>query len=565
MEGHHPTGPEPILNVQYYQPKKNPSKLVPTLPSSFMPVITPGPYPDFRVTTSLPPIIKNYNISMDGPSGDHIAMSRIYEDALPLSKIKDTFSTINDRLTIHSHIRNSLFGNRDGTDTTIDGSGESSILHYLKFDSMNPYYYEPKGNNPYKYLPHGFTMYRSCYPIIKDASGFTSCAKDSINVNVKCYMLTESSYNNFVEKENLTTHDEWREIAFYEYVREMIIKKKVSPNFVFMYGYFISLNSKIGYAEMDKIKGVHFPDTDNYKGKSIVSLSESPTYRLSDWASKLTTSVGTITKTITTGVHLENEWFSVLFQLLTAIYVMQIYGIKFNNFSLEHNVFIKDISKENNMTTYWKYKINGIDYYIPNDGFVLLIDSNFRDLDYTSTTVLKTDKTESKINGSFLKHANFEDDMTDMLKHALQFDIFKNAPDNFMKVVGIMRENIKEKNISWYIQKYMTRFMNNRIGTFLKTDEISNIKQNESKDFHTGEIVVHKSGNGQLKFAMFLNSTANGHVNILTELNQNSEKSVPAYSIVKYSLAESIVQTFKPNEAKMNEDDLLETYIINEN
>jgi hypothetical protein len=104
--------------------------------------------------------------------------------------------------------------------------------------------------------------------------------------------------------------------------------------------------------------------------------------------------------------------------------------------------------------------------------------------------------------------------------------------------------------------------MNNRIGTFLKADEISNIKQNGGKDFHTGEIAVHKSGNGQLKFSMFLNNTTGGHVNILTELN--NEQIVPAYSIVKYSLAENIVQNFKPNEAKMNEEDLLETYMINE-
>jgi hypothetical protein len=242
---------------------------------------------------------------------------------------------------------------------------------------------------------------------------------------------------------------------------------------------------------------------------------------------------------------------------------MQIYGIKFNNFSLEHNVFVKDISKEGNFTTYWKYKINGIDYYIPNDGFVVLVDSNYRDLDFTRTTVLPSSESEYKINGSFLNNAKFEDDMSDMLERALRFDIFKNAPDEFSKTVSKMRESItKEKNISWYIQKYMSRFMNNRIGTFLKADEISNIKQNGGKDFHTGEIAVHKSGNGQLKFSMFLNNTTGGHVNILTELN--NEQIVPAYSIVKYSLAENIVQNFKPNEAKMNEEDLLETYMINE-
>jgi hypothetical protein len=42
------------------------------------------------------------------------------------------------------------------------------------------------------------------------------------------------------------------------------------------------------------------------------------------------------------------------------------------------------------------------------------------------------------------------------------------------------------------------------------------------------------------------------------------EMVVPVSSLLNYSKAEQIMQTFKPNDANMNEEDLLETYIIRE-
>ena len=39
------------------------------------------------------PVIKNYNVSLSNPSGNHVQISDLYEDMLPASKFKNTSIT----------------------------------------------------------------------------------------------------------------------------------------------------------------------------------------------------------------------------------------------------------------------------------------------------------------------------------------------------------------------------------------------------------------------------------------------------------------------------------------
>ena len=48
----------------------------------------------------------------------------------------------------------------------------------------------------------------------------------------------------------MDSFDVWREIKYYEYVREDIIKRKVSPNFVSLYLYTIDSTSNIDYQKL---------------------------------------------------------------------------------------------------------------------------------------------------------------------------------------------------------------------------------------------------------------------------------------------------------------------------
>ena len=80
---------------------------------------------------------------------------------------------------------------------------------------------------------------------------------------------------------------------------------------------------------------------------------------------------------------------------MVALYNLQKEEIYFNNFEVDHNIFIKDLSQHSNLTTFWKYKINGIDYYVPNYGYLLLIDTNFAHIQ-SAPHPFKFDKTKIK-------------------------------------------------------------------------------------------------------------------------------------------------------------------------
>jgi len=84
---------------------------------------------------------------------------------------------------------------------------------------------------------------------------------------------------------------------------------------------------------------------------------------------------------INNGYHDEKVWASILFQLLISMLIMLEKTIMFEEFSLENNVFIKDLNYNEINIGVWKYIYNGLEYYVPNYGYLLLIDSNFKEIE----------------------------------------------------------------------------------------------------------------------------------------------------------------------------------------
>jgi hypothetical protein len=68
------------------------------------------------------------------------------------------------------------------------------------------------------------------------------------------------------------------------------------------------------------------------------------------------------------------------------------------------DIYIKDISQHENIVTYWKYKIKNFEFYVPNYGYLVLFDSNFKDLSNGGFTVLnKKSPLEYKIYSNIFK------------------------------------------------------------------------------------------------------------------------------------------------------------------
>lgn len=681
-----------MVNLQVYQPVK-PKERPPVDPSTFIASTVPNVYyppqmgippymGTFPQTTNPLNVIKNYQISTMGPNDDHTKLSYIFEDVLPTKNISVTPTTVSERITMLNYLRSIMFSKGDGSQVNLDGKDSNSLISHIKFMDINPYNTYKFSNNPYRGLPDGFLIYRCCYPIRHEAMTSTvSCARNSMGANVRIYKLINEAYQvNKSQNTNLMEYDVWRDIAYYEYIREQIIKKKESPNFVLLYGYYLNENSKIDFDKISMLKGeevkheqkyistipirqeinvnqvvnnipliqsnnnptiivpkpnlmggnmpnvINVKDTSKfplerkpiipntiqtnfkntnchlgpcldtkipmvfysnpkaYTGKVLVALTESPIYNLYNWSSKIYQAEGNVRRMINTGFHSDKVWYSVLFQIMVILYCLQIHGIIFNNFDIESNIYIKDINPHGNVTNYWKYKIDGIDYYIPNYGYLVLFDSSFKENTKSDTSVILLSRQKYKISGK-----PFNDNMPDNEIKLRTFDQFKKtfntnifsqsyvdlggvkpSPEILRFLEKIMDQVSKDKinEIGEYFYKFMRQFMNNRIGTYLKETEVSNIRKNDLKDFVKGNIIVYEESANTYRFVLFYGQTSPGVFRILNKdirSNEVIEMDVAISVLYQYSRVEPIIQNFKINESNLNEDDLLETYILNKN
>jgi hypothetical protein len=589
----------PLLDFKLFQPKPM-GKPAPQPAYPYMygyPHTTMGMAP---IPAKLPgiPIINEYKINV-GPTD--VSAALIFEGELPV--IESSGITINDRLGMYNYLKSILFSRGSGEDIDITKYGESSLLSHLKIIEINPYNYNKISKNPYRGLPDGFLIYRSCYPIRYNRSSVsTQCAKNSTGANIRMYKMLEGSYlaTKYNPQTRYADYDELREIGYYEFIRETILKLYKSPNFTLMYGYYITEKANIDYDSINRIKygtcmtaqkpkpaqfqrgPTTFPfihpmlrkyqpiDPNSYTGKSLIMLTEAPTYNIIKWASILYEDNGNVKRAISTGYHSDRVWYSILFQIMAALYTLQISDICINNMSLEKNVYIKDLSSHGNVTNFWKYRINGVEYYIPNYGYLVLIDSHFKNIDSMPSVPYHT-----------LQGKIFMDQVVDT--RGIMLDQLKNIinPNNFSqefinsggcsvsdKIKELLNSiyldlNIPNANIyliDFYILKHMTMFLHNRIGGYLKEGEIIYIRRMEMKEFRKGEIVVYEIFSGTYKFALFIELRVGGNCTILSsEQGKIILQEVNINSLLKYADI-PIEQDFKANE--MNFSEIYEVYTV---
>jgi len=468
------TGPGPMTSNQIY-----PSPYVP-IPNPYYPLAENAAYP-WQYTQNNVPIIKKYNISLGNGNGDITKLASLYEDILPNegNVQNNTFNTLKERMIIHHYIRSIFIKTGDGEELLINGGANNTkseltnLLSHVKLLEINPYHFNRLTDNPYKTLPTNFVMYRSCYPIKLGSFNNIECSKSSIGMNIRIYLLSR-----YDEQINLSStilrhkSDIWRELDYYQFIREEIVKHNMSPNFVTLHSYYMTHNTGINFKKFDDIRNnielknkqieklntdirnnayikyikkyyiddpneqVTFDDLkilgivprtatpvpisakqredaisikiDNLialnkfghyleSDKCLVMLSEAPTQHIMNWATRTyQVDTGPVKKMIQNGYHDDTVWESVFFQLLLSMLIMFEHKIMFTEFSLKNNVYIKDLRHDGQNVGIWKYIYNGIEYYVPNYGYLLLIDSNYAEI-LNNWNPLKKDFDPTKI------------------------------------------------------------------------------------------------------------------------------------------------------------------------
>lgn len=315
-----------------------------------------------------------------------------------------------------------------------------------------------------------------------------------------------------------------------------------------------------------KSKSPFSPALYDFSGKGLVTMTESPTYNFYDWASIKYESKGNIHTMINTGFHTSNVWMSVLFQIMVALHVLQSSGIAFNDFTIGDNIYIKDIADHNNGKSYWKYIIDSYEYYIPNYGYLVLIDTNFKDCN------------DSKIFSNIFQPNKYDvNDLNDKCFKAFvnTFDVnnftksFSNnggsgIPDDVRKLLSEITGDVTkntDKKICNYITKYMSSLLNNRLGTNLLETEHKFINNSETTDFKKGQMIVNEVSADTYKFVVYIENV-DGNVKILTKDSASGgiiESQAHRSTLKHYSKHEQITQNMKDGMT-FNETDLLEIY-----
>jgi len=576
-----PERPMPIRPNENFQENRVLDTMDYQTPPTFIPLYDPTTNAINKLLPYVPtytpnvPVNKIYNISLSNPQANHGTLSMIYEDILPGEKTIYTFLTLKERSAIKSSLRTSILNKYDGEELTIT-NGKNSILSWLKIYDLNPYNNNP---NPYVNIPNGFSIYRSAYPIKYSREENTlKSTPTSIAVNIRIYQLSAGAIvtQDYESGKYKYLFDIWRELDYYKKI-EHIIKSKQSPNFLNLLLYFFDSTTNIDFDSLmvknegkinnqkmnnelvkkvltipnEKIPGTKFidssaitynistrpvrrnviltggggPDTSSEgnldltktDNKKLIILTEGANVNILKWKSKIYEPTGSVLKNISTGYHTTEVWRSILFQMIYACAILEKNEMYFNNFSLKNNFFIKEVQTESTSQLCWLYKVNNIEYYIPNYGFVLAIDSNYSDV-----TELK-DTIQFKINGKAYDDYN-PTYIKESLKSFMNADNWK-LEENKVLINTELSDEVKDlmtkisnqldkadKTIIDSLPECFPEFFNNKFGKLITRAEKENFSILNKPIYKSGSLMIRQKRYDEYDWVIYMGDKDNKKV-----------------------------------------------------
>jgi hypothetical protein len=308
-------------------------------------------------------------------------------------------------------------------------------------------------------------------------------------------------------------------------------------------------------------------------GQSLVLITEAPHTNIIRWASPVYEANGSLKKMIATGYHKKEVWQSILFQLIHLLHILQEQKIYFEELSLENNIYIKDLNYDPNNINYWIYNVDGLDYYVPNYGYLVLFDSKYSDLkqddfnpreDYKILSPIlfenKNDKTENKKDIDFAK--NYDKLNYDKFKSIFDPTTFTNylkkqgglVPDD--DIINLIRliSNDSSQDIKYYIRNYFNFYLNNRIGKPLMRSEKEIINIYNRPLYRKGELIVKQERFDDFKWVLFEEMNVDGTINIINRDIRGiiTVETIPQYCLYGYPISENI--------SPIDEKNIIETF-----
>lgn len=561
-------------------------------------------------------VVNRYNIMLDNPTNS-LRLSGIDEDILPTSIYGNDY-TINGRLSTISYVRGILLNNEDGRDIRLDGKSKMSLMKKVKLIDLNPYRDKQK-INPYSGLPNDFLLYRTCYPMRYNSTHGVVCARESIGIQLRLYNLRERDYDIYKKSINGITQEDkfknskiWQDVIFYKTVLNNMIKKKVCPNFIGIYGFYISENCNIDFKKVDKLRGKYrerrstYVSKDKYKDVYLdppkpklspideLLLPERERKKYEEQQKKEEYQRKNVRHVVRTESLFENDkpktevmldpetdigkGLIVLteganYNLLGWASPNYIYGDHFNVKRMVSSGFHEDdvwrsiifqIMAGLHALNKQKIYIKGLN--LSKD--VLIKEISTRGATTTCWKYIIDGISYYIPNYGFIalfdsgfKGIEFDSDNKNIF--SIECNKFDQLPSTVKNMINNINEN---EDLSKAFKTQMQCFMNNRIGTRLKESEIGFIiRQNPTyDDVKVGQIVIKVNGNEDFKFVLITEKLGNDKLKIVTKGNniRESEEDISVNEIYTYPTTEKIEQVSKVGSIDLNEDDVIETYEI---
>ncbi len=535
-----------------------------------------------------PFIYKDYHINIGGPNANHVAASLIYEDAVPEANIYMSYKSLRERNNLVDYIRSNFIRVTEGEYIDFQG-GEASLNSRLNLTQLNPFDPNTHGGGPYKGLPKDFLIFKSCWPITYSKRESTAlCQKNSVGLIVRVYKLSQDAliakYPEMLKKivkQNRTSvtvvpqnnspekYDVWRDVKYYEFIRDNIDKQFVSPNFIQSYCYFLNTDAKFDFA---KVNGTLQPIYDPSVCKTaVVLLGECPNQNIITWTSNVYTPNHNIISQVQSGFKPKENWETIIFQMLSTFYVMDKLKFTINEMNIYH-FFIKDVHIYGDSgNQYWVYKINRIDYYVPCRGDLLLVDHNFGDIKSGHKIIGKIygdDETfiKERIRANAIQCINMKN-----------FTNFPNGivkpPESIVQLINKINADLTEMNSSdptkpaytyeQVIQNNFTGFLHNRVGTMIRDNEKEYIRKNDVRPFNKGELVIYESKYDTYEIVLYIENLDEYNCKCASReggdiIIKNCQKDL----IYHYSENEVIKQDTLPGRPSISLDYIIETYTL---
>ncbi len=543
------------------------------------------------------PLQKIYNINLGNPTEHNTLLNNVYQDSLGGDPYAYTMASILERNHLIHMFRNRLIEKKDGEDMTMQ-AGNKSIMEYIRIMRFNPY---SLGKNPYSQIPINFLIYSGAYPIRYNTETSTvEVSKQGMAINIRLYNLNNAALNYGSLGSNENDFDQWREVKYYNYIKNEILNKKISPNFIASILYKLDRISRINYKALEDIIRTHKSYDDIIRainntneisnliqsnktikdlldntsksnlttdsGVSLMLLTEAPTANLIEWASPIMERIngGIISNMTSTGMHSAEVWESVLFQLLYAMAVMYQKEIYIREFSIQNNVFVKDLFTDMSNVGHWIYNINDIDMYVPNYGHVIMIDSRYVDIKELSDRKIigklfnDTINVRSMIKDACIKIFNRSD-----FSNYFHTEYGMLPPEEpTLALIDKIQSNIKSNDFTKTLLECFPKYIHNRVGTLLTKTERDSLSTNIMPKLTKGKMVVYQSRYDEYKWALYSGDGRDKKKQIfLVENNLLVLKEVFNHSLFEHPDAFNITQNSEKNY-KLNKETLIEKYCL---